>query len=167
MSKTDRTPIQREDDRRRVAELYLRQWTQVAIAAELGIDQSTVSRDLQAIQKQWRESAIVDMNEAKQRELARIDALELEYWQAWQRSQEDIVSSTSKHRGADKEDLRREELSLQKKQQDGDPRFLQGVQWCIEQRCKLLGINAPEKFDFAGNVTYRLTFRNSEGNDNS
>lgn len=29
----------------------------------------------------------------------------------------------------------------------GDPRYLAGVQWCIEIRCKLLGIEAPKRVD--------------------
>lgn len=27
----------------------------------------------------------------------------------------------------------------------GDTKFLAGVQWCIERRCKLLGLDAPSK----------------------
>ena len=25
----------------------------------------------------------------------------------------------------------------------GDPRYLQGIQWCIQERCKILGLYAP------------------------
>ena len=30
-------------------------------------------------------------------------------------------------------------------QEPGDPRFLQNVQWCIQKRCKILGLDAIEK----------------------
>ena len=26
----------------------------------------------------------------------------------------------------------------------GDPRFLAGVQWCIDKRCKIMGLDAPQ-----------------------
>ena len=34
--------------------------------------------------------------------------------------------------------------------QAGDPRFLAGVQWCIERRCKIIGIDAPTKSELTG-----------------
>ena len=33
------------------------------------------------------------------------------------------------------------------KGQAGDSRFLQGIQWCINKRSELLGLDAPEKHD--------------------
>lgn len=153
--------VELAERRARVAELYLRQHTQQEIADMLEVDQSLVSLDLKAIQVQWRESALADMNEAKQRELERIDQLEREYWQAWERSQEDAETVTKKQKsGEDKP-----ELSLQKKGQTGDPRFLQGVQWCIERRCKVLGIDAPEKREYSGRLSFELTFKDDISND--
>ena len=35
--------------------------------------------------------------------------------------------------------------AIRKAEQTGDPRYLAGVQWCVEQRCKILGLNAPQK----------------------
>jgi hypothetical protein len=32
----------------------------------------------------------------------------------------------------------------------GDPRFLAGIQWCIEQRCKILGLLAAVKNELTG-----------------
>ena len=59
------------DQRRlRVSELSLKGWSQVAIAQEMGISQATVSTDLAAIQKEWRESRIQNREEAIDRELA-------------------------------------------------------------------------------------------------
>lgn len=109
----------------------------MAIGDQLGIDKSTVSRDLKFIQEQWRQSAITDMNEVKQRELEKIDLIEYEAWQAWLRSQTDAIT-TNEFDG---------NKSTSKKNQYGDPRFLAQIERCIELRCKILGINAPEKIE--------------------
>lgn len=127
-----------------MADLYLQGWLQVDIAAELGINQSTVSRDLKALHKVWLKAALLDFNEAKARELAKVDRLEREYWRAWQRSCEDAETMRQEGdaSGVDK-------IVKTAKGQAGDPRFLSGVQWCIEKRCKILGIEAAQKHLYA------------------
>ena len=124
-----------------MADLYLQGWLQADIATELGIDQSTVSRDLKALHKEWLASALVDIDKAKARELAEIDHLEREYWAAWMRSCEDV--ETTRQEGDPQATPSR--VVQTRKGQAGDPRFLQGVQWCIERRCKILGIEAAIK----------------------
>lgn len=115
---------------------------QADIASDLGINQSTVSRDLAAIQEQWREERVHDINERKNIELARVDELEREYWQAWEKSKEDEQTKKAVKRG-DK-DVRQE---ITVKGQVGDASYLRGVQWCIEKRCQILGLDAPKNID--------------------
>ena len=142
-----RDSAQLERDRRRIAEMYLRGALQVDIAEELHIDQSTVSRDLKALQDEWRASALIDINEAKARELAKIDALEREYWDAWQESKHDAETWTSEtkegHQPYTKE-------SKTAKGQVGDASFLAGVMSCITKRCQILGLDAPKKLEHTG-----------------
>ena len=128
-----------------MADLYLQGWLQADIADEIGIDQSTVSRDLKALQGEWLASALMDFNEAKAQELAKIDRLEREYWRGWERSCED-AEQTTQEGTPDSVD----KVKKTKKGQAGDPRFLQGVQWCIERRCKILGVDAPERHEVTG-----------------
>jgi len=125
-------------DRKRIAEMYLRGELQADIGKEMDLAQSTISRDLVALHGQWRKSAAKDISEAKSRELAKVDNLELTYWDAWERSCEDAetVRQQGDAEGVDK-------ITKTSKGQAGDPRFLTGVQWCIEKRCKILGIDAP------------------------
>ena len=143
----DRAQLTR--DRRRIADLYLQGKLQAEIAGKLGIDQSTVSRDLKALHREWQQSALVDIDKAKGQELARIDRLEREYWTAWQRSCED--AETVRQEGTKAEGPSK--IIKTAKGQAGDPRFLQGVQWCIERRCKILGIDAPEKREHTGSIS--------------
>lgn len=126
-------------DRRRITDLYLQGWLQADIAKELEISQSTVSRDLDALHEQWVKSALVNFDEAKAKELAKIDHLEREYWRAWQRSQEDAEATKI----VESKDGKRYEA--QTKGQAGDPRFLAGVQWCIDRRIKLIGLDEALK----------------------
>lgn len=146
--KPRRSAAQLARDRRRIAGLYLEGKLQADIAEVVGISQSTVSNDLRAIQREWLESSLVDFNEAKAREIAKIDKLEREYWAAWRRSCEDAEIETSKSAVAG--DKKRAEATKTTKGQSGDPRFLSGVQWCIERRCKLLGIDAPQRHELTG-----------------
>ncbi len=156
-----RTDFERERDRAEVAELYLKQWTQQEIADKLDLSRVTVGADLKFIQKSWRESSLIDMNEAKQRELERIDKLEREYWRAWEKSQQDAEESTQKAATElmpDGEIKRKPggEVVLKKKGQSGDASYLRGIQWCIEQRCKILGIEAPQKVELAVDWRHEL-----------
>jgi len=81
-----RGKVQLAADRQAIASMYLRGKAQVDIAAELGLSQPTVSRDLKIIQGEWLDSAIRDFDAARAQELAKIDELERTYWAAWERS---------------------------------------------------------------------------------
>jgi len=134
--------------RREVGRLYLQGKTQPEIAVELAISQPTISRDLKALRDEWLQSALVDLNEAKSKELAKVDALELEYWDGWRRSCEDAETVKQKGKAAG-EGGKPQVTDVEKtaKGQAGDPRFLQGIQWCINKRCEILGIDAPKRTD--------------------
>ena len=144
MATPKRTKFQREADLQKIAGLYLTGKTQDAIAQELGVTQQQISYDLKTIQERWRKSALVDLNEAKQRELERIDVLEREYWQAWENSKGEQSRSTASKAG---EATRAQVVKFESA---GDPRFLAGVQWCVEQRCKILGLHAAVKSELTG-----------------
>lgn len=127
-----------------VARGYLRGMTQVELAAEYGVSQGTISKDLAALRAMWLESALVDFDEARQVALAKIDHLEAEYWAAWETSKtERVKTATGK---TDKGTSAR----VEKEQRDGNPQYLAGVQWCIAERIKLLGLYAPTKQELTG-----------------
>jgi len=129
--------------------MYLSGTVQAEIADQLKVNQSTISRDIKALQAAWLESALIDIDEAKARELAKVDKLEREYWTAWERSCEDAETVRQKGKpGAG--GIATESIEKTSKGQAGDPRFLAGVQWCIERRCKIIGIDAPAKTEHTG-----------------
>jgi len=99
-----------------------------------------VCTDLQAVRREWRDSRIRDFDEAVNRELAKVDRLEREAWNAWQRSREPLESTRVVSDGAGGK-------TAQKvvRQRDGDPRFLEQVHKCIATRRALLGLDAPTR----------------------
>jgi hypothetical protein len=133
--------------RTKVAALLLRGTTnQFEIAAKLGMEASqhyTISRDIKAIKEEWRGSALRDFNEARGREIEKLEALEKEFWEAWDRSRVEKVSERTKKnkkgRSLAYEDETRKEL------RDGNPAFLDGALKCIAKRCELLGLDAPKE----------------------
>ena len=125
MAANKRTRIQIEDDRREIASLYLQGKTQQAIAERLNMTRQMVGYDLKAIQRRWREDTSRNLDEDKARELAKLDELERTHWQAW----EDSLEQEDKH---------------------GNPAYLRGVIDCIDRRCKLLGLDSPQKLEHSG-----------------
>lgn len=137
----DRKPAEVERDRRLISTLYLQGKIQAEIAFELKISQATVSRELKFLQAEWQKERVYNINEAKFKELEKLDILEREYWKAWERSQHDAVSTSAGISGGKKTQLTKTEAQV------GDPRFLDGVQNCIKQRCAILGVEAPKKIE--------------------
>jgi transposase len=151
MAARKRTPFQREEDLVQITRLYLQGRTQRDIAEAVGVSQGQVNHDLKLIQTRWRESSIMDMNEAKQRELARLDELEREYWAAWEQSKNERTRARQESDGKSKDGKPNVvRATMEKEQRDGNPAFLAGVMSCIERRCKLLGLDAPAKAELTG-----------------
>lgn len=129
--------------RQRVAELYLTARTQMEIAKALECSVATVCNDLKAIQKQWMDNAMLSFDKVKSRELAAIDRLEREYWDGWIESQKPKETTSTEQTSVGGGDRLRAAVRTEKR--DGDPRYLAGVQWCIDKRCQIMGINAMQK----------------------
>jgi len=76
MAQNKRTAAQVAARRRQVARLYVHRVTQDQIAQQLGVSQSTISRDIKALLKAWRQAALRDVAEHLARELAELDVME-------------------------------------------------------------------------------------------
>jgi hypothetical protein len=133
-----------ESRRTQIAGLFLRGFKrQSELAERVGVDRSTVSRDLKVLNSRWKESGVRDLDAAKGQELERIDQLEREYWDAWEKSKKAHETTTTEQiTGGDGERLK---AGLRKEDQCGDARYLAGVQWCVDKRCDILGLKAPQK----------------------
>jgi hypothetical protein len=114
------------------AQLYLQGKTQTETASVLSeiygvtIDQRTISNDLKAMREEWKKRSTVLINEHIAEEIAKIDSLERRYNQLYEKS-------TGKNRT-----------------RYGKLQYLQRVEWCIDRRINLLGIDAPKRMAFEG-----------------
>ena len=136
--------LQRVADQQGIVSLYLKQKSHREIAQTLNVSVQYVGRQLKQIKDAWLESTLVDFNRRQNQELARIDALEAEYWTAWEGSKADESREALEYVDEDSiMRLSRKRLETIKK--NGTSSFLQGIQWCIEQRCKILGLHAPKE----------------------
>ena len=129
--------------RAKISKMYLSGMAQFEISNETDISQQQISSDLKVLRKEWINSALIDFNEARSKELAKIDNLEIEYWDAWKKSKEDYEKSKRKYQDKQLKELNKEDVIM-----TGDPRFLEGVRWCITKRCEIFGFNAVNKYDF-------------------
>jgi hypothetical protein len=143
-----RTPEQLVYDRQFIADLYVKGVPQHVIRERLNearpytLSPATITNDLQAIEKVWLQSTLVDFNEARSKELARIDKLEQTYWEAWDRSCSERSKVKVSTRTGGTTPGSTDELATENR--DGNPAFLQGVERCIGLRVKLLGLNELE-----------------------
>ena len=142
-----RSKEQIEADYPRIAEWYVKGWSQYRMGQELGISKQSVNHQLKNLIKRWREDTALKIDDHKARELAKLNHVEKEYWEAWDKSKE--ASRTAKQRT----DARGETKEIIQTEEVGDPRYLQGVMGCIDRRCKILGVDAPVKSEISGGLT--------------
>jgi DNA-binding CsgD family transcriptional regulator len=147
MAHTRREAFEITHRRSRVLDMYLRGRSQSEIAIALSVHQATVSRDLKALEREWATLNQANLTMWRNRELARLDAFERQCWMSWRAS----IGERRKSRSKTRRDLDGRpvwiETVVTREQSPGDPQYLDGVMWCIEQRCKLLGLYAPTRVE--------------------
>uniref|UniRef100_A0A6M3J0I5 Putative DNA binding, helix-turn-helix domain containing protein n=1 Tax=viral metagenome TaxID=1070528 RepID=A0A6M3J0I5_9ZZZZ len=138
--KNKRGQRRQTEDRNRIARLYKEGRPQAEIADALGLTPQQVRADLVALHRLWLQTGLLDLDEARGKELVRLDRLEVEYWTGWRESQKDDQTVTE----ADDSQLGVKK-TVRTRGQAGNPAFLQGVMECVRERCKILGLYAPER----------------------
>lgn len=152
-----RKPQQREYDLLFIERLYVRGYSHRAIAAELSkeraytLSHKTIGADIDLILSRWRETMVTEVDKLKAAELARINTLEREAWTEWEESKGTKQRTVSEKRTGERPGTR---AQITNEKMLGDPRYLQTVQWCIDKRCKMFGLDAPTKFE--GSVAMTL-----------
>jgi hypothetical protein len=149
MARTSAEEVRIAARRSQVAALLLQGVTnQYDIAARLGLPkaagQRMVSRDIAAITQEWRGRAALQLDEAKGKELARIDQVEAAAWVGWERSLQNAETTEAAVSGD------RKSGKKVSKGQAGDPQFLRVVLDCVAQRRALLGLDAPKRTEVTG-----------------
>lgn len=140
---TARTHFEKEQHYAAIAEMKLRGYSQAAIAKKLNLSDSQVSRDLRVIEQRWRKSAERDLTIAKGQKLAELDHIKTESWEAWDRSQQEVIEQSASKTKRNGDAM--EEAERKSKTQVGDPRFLEIVHKAIASQSDILGLFAPTK----------------------
>lgn len=143
-----------ETDRQIIMPLYFKGHTLRDIAARCTattgryVSHITVRADIKNMLKDFRRERNDMIEYNLTIELEKINVLELEYWQGWEKSKTDKWHKSIKRResSGNKSNIYTEQSKTEMVNM-GDPRYLEGVQWCIATRCKLLGIEAPKRVD--------------------
>jgi hypothetical protein len=138
-----RTSFQRDADRPIVARMYLERRTIDEIARQIGRNRKTVMSDLRFLEAEWLRTSVTLTSARKAEELARIDRIELLAWEGYYRSMQ--IRKTSKAVIERDGGHRKTKAETRKEKLIGDPRWLDKVSWCVEQRAKILGLYAPTK----------------------
>jgi transposase len=126
-----------------VSKLYLQGKSQLAISEIVGVVPKTVFNDLKALREQWRQNAAANFSELQSRELAKIDLIEQECWDQWDRSKKDReIHSAEKEDGLNGQKTK---SGLKREGQTADTSYIDKIQWCINKRCQILGLDAPSK----------------------
>lgn len=124
-----------------VATCFLRGMPRAKIAERVAVSVSTVTSDLRAIRSEWlAASRSRDRGSDQETELRKLDNLEREAWEAWQRSQLPQETSKISGAGSDLKEARRAEKTS--RSQVGAVKFLEIVARCIDRRCAILKIPA-------------------------
>nr|UWG75085.1 MAG: hypothetical protein [Bacteriophage sp.] len=144
-----RTPEQRENDLVFCTDLFLRGYSYRQISdllnqrnAKLGLDYAIVPpmrvyKDLKQLLINWKREHEENIDLYITKELSKLDKIEAELWDAWERSKKRIVSK-----------IRQSGLKMERSETfAGNPRYLDLVLSVQQRRAKLLGLDAPVKVD--------------------
>lgn len=143
------------------SEMLLTGYTQTEIALAFGVTRPAITNIVEKLEAEWIERRHNAMDAHFGRQLAKLDRLEAEYWEGWRRSQVEraVKSSRQVKRNGGRTTLDADgnvsavtpteltEASLRTETALGNPAFLAGVERCIQERSRLLGLYAPEQID--------------------
>jgi DNA-binding transcriptional MocR family regulator len=153
-----RSPVQRELHRTLISDRLLEGRSERTIASELGLSQSTIHRDIEALKQEWLERRLRNRDELLADELRFIGFIQREAISEWRRSKsQPVTKRSSKSRGfapkptkagekvTPTADLLLIEQQVKSEERLGDPRYLESLAWCSSERSRLLGLHAPAK----------------------
>jgi hypothetical protein len=139
----------------------LRGMNQPEIAKKLNVSLGTVKKDLVSIRGAWLKEAVMTLDNAKAKALARIEQICKEAWAGWERScQPAEVEKTSTEQIPAGEEfaegrikqLFRQKLKAERRKegQAGDPRFLAVLDSLLDRICRIQGLYAAVKHAHGG-----------------
>lgn len=114
----------------KVADLYVRGYSQQAIAMIVGVCRETICKDIHAMQQEWMVQRVHSLDVRKARELQKLDEVERQCWLEWDLSKRVAETTTEAPTGR----------TIKRECRGGDTRYLKIILECVVQRCELLGL---------------------------
>lgn len=128
----------------------------------------SVSKYIKQMVQVWKEESVSLIENHKITALQKIDKLELEYYEAWERSKQAIETITQKFEpgegkteAAKKRNEKLKETIKSFRANTGEAKFLEGIRWCTDKRFEILGGLAPilVEANHSGTITNNTTIR--------
>jgi len=131
-----------EERRVKVAELYLQNHRYFEICEKLAVSYETVKKDVEIIRNEWLEKRNDKYDAWMMREIEKIDLVEKQAWEEWHRSKLDAETRITEAEADDEEmgKLSPKKATVKKQGQTADPRYMDIILKCSDQRAKLLGL---------------------------
>ena len=145
---TTRHSEQRLSDRSKLAGLYLHGVSTTEMAVRVGLTRRTVQAELVAIRDDWKGRTQIDFVSAIAQQLDRVDLVEKYACEGWERS---LTRKTVETKQAVRTVSGQvDRATVRAETGNGDPAFLARMSWCIEQRCRILGLEKPREVTIQG-----------------
>jgi hypothetical protein len=109
---------------------------------------STINREVRFITDDYKKRNDDLLDRHRQRQLMRLDAQEQEAWRAWEKSKEDAITKQGERstgQGQNGANGGREKSLVRQAGRVGNAEFLRVMLAIAERRCKLLGLDAPNR----------------------
>jgi hypothetical protein len=126
----------------------------VAAERSYTLSRAQIANDLTKLKNMWLREAKDTVAHEREKQLRKLDKLEEELWEAWDRSQRDelvrtmgktTAGGTGEEAGQD-----RKSDNVRKVTRDGDASFTRQILDVQDRRAKLLGLDAPTKTELTG-----------------
>jgi len=131
----------------RALELAVLGWSQLQIAADLGISQAAVSKLLKRVELRLLREMTETVQRQKARQMLRLERLFVEAMQAWHASQADTTRRRQRHTQSGGGGAGATVAELVVENQHGDPRYLDEARKALTDQRKLWGLDAPQKVE--------------------
>lgn len=140
------TEIKMETEARKykIAELYTKGMNQRDIAAQVGTSQQFVCREIRKILNAAKEKMFIDIDDYKRDTMQKTEHIISEALDSWRKSKEKYASKTVNYAYDNGKAVKQ---SKSVKKENGDPKYLDVANKAIERRCKILGLDAPQKIE--------------------
>lgn len=141
------------DDRAKIADMFLKSYSHRQITEQLNaqnpysLSAQQILRDIHVIISDWKTSTSALIDERMEQDLMKLEKIENEAWEAWDRSRgKKITKTATESDGVKTKQIKEEQLI-------GEPKFLDLIRQVLQDRANLLGYMAPKKVDTSVSIS--------------